>query len=164
MSVEWEFDHPQRFVAGTIGMPGEREFYLQARDDQRLVSVLLEKQQVALLAERVIALLDRMAPDVEANAADLGPLELPIEPAFRVESMSLGWDPDTEQIIVEASGTSREGDDGDLTIRVAPAGARAFANRAHAVVSAGRPPCPLCSQPLDPAGHLCPRANGFKRR
>lgn len=160
----WVFDHPQRFIAGTVGIPGEREFYLQARDDQHLVSVLLEKQQVQVLADRVIALLDQMVPDVEANAADLGPLELPLDVAFRVESLSLGWDPDEDLIIVEASGPTRDDEAAEVTVRIAPAAARAFAVRAQAVVSQGRPPCPLCAQPLDPAGHLCPRANGFKRR
>lgn len=164
MSSDWEFDRPQRFIAGTVGMPGEREFYLQVRDDRRLISVLLEKQQVALLAEKVIALLDREVPHIEANAADLGSLELPLEAVFRVESMSLGWDPDEDQVIVEAAGSTRDGDQVDLSVRLPAAGARAFAIRALAVVGQGRPPCPLCSQPLDPAGHLCPRANGFKRR
>ena len=211
------FDPPDRFVAGTIGQPGSRTFFLQARRAGQIVSVVLEKVQVAVLAERLGDLLDELAArgiaqPTEIVLADSSPLDEPINDAFRATTLTLGWDGDTEQILVEARAESDDDDDGgddeeddddediaeddpdviDLSevegIAGSPAGellaafegidedevegpdtlrvrlsievARAFVNRAVEVVAAGRLPCPLCGQPLDPQGHICPRRNG----
>ncbi len=181
----FDFRNPDRFVAGTVGMPGERTFYLQVRQGSDVTSVALEKTQVAVLADRVDQLLDEAAErggDIEIPAtasealADAGPLEVPLVEEFRVGAMALGWDEANGRVVVEAHAIAEEdeevpelGDDeadGPDTLRVwvtAPY-ARAFAERARSVVSAGRPPCPFCNQPLDPAGHICPRANGYRRR
>jgi len=180
------FDQPERFVAGTVGQPGERQFFLQARDGARVVSVALEKSQVQVLAERVDSLLDEVvrrtggeAP-VPATAPlgsdDLDPLDQPLTEEFRVGAMALGWNGDTEQIIIEAHEVveddeteipelEEDPDEGPTVLRVRLTGtaARAFVKRALAVVSAGRPPCPFCTQPLEPSGHICPRANGYRR-
>lgn len=183
------FDPPDRFVAGTVGEPGDRTFYLQARSGSRIVSVSLEKVQVAVLAERLGALLDELerrgithtatAP-AGSPAADTGPLDEPLNETFRARTLTLGWDGDDEVIVIEArEGVSDEeagdeaaeapapgGDDDDeegsdlVRIRIPVAAARSFVERAVRVVAAGRPPCPLCGQPLDPAGHICPRRNG----
>ncbi|MFT4288711.1 DUF3090 family protein [Nocardioides sp.] len=177
-SVVHEFDPPERFVAGAVGQPGARTFFLQARTGRRLVSVALEKQQVALLAERVDELLDEVmslaasvVPAVAPLALDdTAPLDQPIEEEFRAGTMTLSWDGDDERVVIEVYPIAE--DDGDeeaepvevLLIRIAPAAARAFANRALRVVEAGRPDCPFCGGPIDPDGHLCPRANGFRRR
>jgi uncharacterized repeat protein (TIGR03847 family) len=180
-----EFDPPDRFVAGTVGPPGQRTFFLQASAGRRLVSVSLEKQQVSLLADRLNDLLDDfaggaaaepVATDVEDNA----PLDTPIEDEFRVGSMSLAWDPGREIVILEchdgdqAVEVDEEGEpevlediDGPeptlLRVTIPPAAARAFARRCATLVAAGRPPCPFCGGPLDPTGHICPRANGYRR-
>jgi len=168
--TQFEFDRPQRFVAGTVGQPGEREFYLQAHNDIEVVSVAIEKEQVRVLAERVDALLNHVLeatngsapiPAMHLGSDDLGPLEVPIESAFVVQTLSITWDSAKECVTIEA--TSEE-EDGSLTVHLSGVQARAFAHRSVAVVSAGRKPCPLCSQPLDPRGHLCPRANGYRRR
>ena len=176
------FRQPERFVAGTVGEPGDRSFYLQAIEDARTVSVLLEKQQVTVLAERITALLQEVArrfgPDVPTNAADpdADPLAVPLEEEFRVGTMGLGWDADSRTIVVELLAVSEEeidesvvlddGDEGPDALRVflSPIQARAFAERAEKVVSAGRPPCPLCAEPLDASGHVCVRLNGYHRR
>jgi uncharacterized repeat protein (TIGR03847 family) len=178
----FRFDEPDRFIAGTIGQPGGRTFFLQARDGTRVVSVVLEKAQVAVLAERLGALLDELGrggldlPETGAVAQDTGPLDEPINEAFRAGTLTLTWDGDRERIIVEAREIVEEDpeddepvmvddddDDGPDLIRVVmrPARARGFADQATAVVLAGRPPCPLCGQPLDPQGHICPRKNGY---
>lgn len=174
----YEFERPQRFVAGTVGPPGQRTFFLQARDQSRLVTVSCEKEQLAVLADRIGALLDEYAEAVADETAamlfaDNDPLETPIEDEFRVNTISLGWDPQREAVLLEADHESEtaEGDDpGPVTgeedsIRVvlAPAQARAFAQRTKVLVSAGRPPCPFCGGPLDASGHICPRANGYRR-
>ena len=190
----FRFDPPERFVAGTVGEPGHRTFYLQARDAGRVVSVALEKEQVSVLAERLDALLDEVlrrtagAADVPAAGSvdvdDLEPLEQPVVEEFRVGVLRLGWEGEGERVLVEAfaageeseeeedleedrSTTDAEDGSGDrdvLTVRITGEVARAFVARARAVVAAGRPPCPLCAQPLDPEGHVCPRQNGYHRR
>ena len=209
------FDPPDRFVAGTIGVPGNRTFFIQARRAGQLVSVVLEKVQVAVLAERLGVLLDEletrgMSPPTGDAPEDPGPLEEPINDAFRATTLTLGWDGDAERILVEAraegeddedeldadeaegdeeedegetidlssieglagspagellaafEGVDEDDEDGPDTLRVrlSPAEARSFVNRALTVVAAGRLPCPLCGQPLDPQGHICPRRNG----
>ncbi len=187
-SVIHSFDPPERFVAGTVGPPGQRTFFLQARSGTRVTSVALEKQQVVVLAERIEELLDELLrstggqtsiPAVSPVALeDNGPLEQPIVEEFRAGTMTLSWDSEDERIVVEVfpytedavvdPGTPEEEldepePDEILLVRL-PAGlARAFTKRAQVVVSAGRAPCPFCGGPLDPSGHLCPRANGFRR-
>lgn len=187
-SVIHSFDPPERFVAGTVGPPGQRTFFLQARTGARVTSVALEKQQVSVLAERIEELLDELlttaAPETTIPAMppvsleDNAPLEQPIVEEFRAGTMTLSWDSADERVVVEVfpfdeeavtgPGAPEEEDEGPepeevLVVRL-PAGlARAFSKRAQAVVGAGREPCQFCGGPLDPEGHLCPRANGFRR-
>jgi uncharacterized repeat protein (TIGR03847 family) len=180
----FDYDPPDRFVAGTVGEPGSRTFFLQARSGTRVTSVALEKAQVSVLAERVDELLDEVlrvsggkapVPAVApVDAEDGDPLDTPIEEEFRVGAMSLAWDPDSGRVVVEcyAEGVSVEEDEDEeadelegsvLRVSISGAAARAFTKRALAVVAAGRPPCPFCNNPLDPSGHICPRANGHRR-
>ncbi|MGW3241305.1 DUF3090 domain-containing protein [Streptomyces sp. NPDC001070] len=187
------YDKPERFVAGTVGQPGQRTFFLQASAAGRTTSVALEKTQVEALAERIDELLDEVvrrtggAAPVPAVAPsellDNGPLEVPVEEEFRVGTMALAWDGAEERMILEAQALVEiEAEDEEdleaaeemllqdeengpplLRVRLTGAQARSFAKRALDVVSAGRPPCPLCSLPLDPEGHVCPRQNGYRR-
>jgi uncharacterized repeat protein (TIGR03847 family) len=181
------YDPPERFIAGTVGEPGARTFFLQARSGPRITSVVLEKEQVALLAERLGELLDEIvrrtggAVAVPAAAptdlADNEPLDQPILEEFRVGSLALAWDESHERIVIEAGAVTEDENAAEplsddptadapdaLRVRLTGGQARAFAARAEAVVSAGRPPCPLCGLPLDPDGHVCPRQNGYRRR
>ena len=182
MSVS-EFDPPDRFVAGTVGPPGQRTFFLQASEGRRLASVSLEKQQVSVLADRINDMLDSYAGGAGGDHAaaaveDNAPLDTPIEDEFRVNTLSLGWDEDRQVVVIECldrdpdevtieedEGASGLLPDEPRLIRVVlpPARARAFARRCQAVVSAGRPPCPFCGGPLEVDGHICPRANGYRR-
>lgn len=175
---EVRHESPDRVVVGTVGEPGQRTFYLQARSGDRLSSVVLEKTQVAALADRLEEMLDSVVrrtggrADVPAvtptKVDDLGPLDLPLEPEFRVGTLAMTWLAEESKVEVIATEVGAEdADEADLatlTVHMSGASARAFISRARAVVSAGRPPCPLCAQPLDPAGHICPRQNGFHRR
>ena len=180
------FDLPDRFATGTIGEPGNRAFFLQARDGRRVVSVGLEKAQVAVLAERLGALLVELdkrgiVKDVPAPIEpDEKPLDEPLNEAFRATTLTLGWDVDAEQVLIEARApgedeeteaeTEAEGivelDDDDedgpdlLRVRLTADAARTFVERAFRVIRSGRPPCPLCGNPLDATGHICPRKNG----
>lgn len=173
-----EFDWPDRAVVGTIGLPGARTFYLQVRSGTRVVSVALEKQQAALLAEKIDEILDQLIT-VEGNRFSVPtstPAELvdnddlgPIQELFRTGAMSLGWDPTTAQVVVEAYPiTDVAADDIDqvldeagavetemLVVRMPVGTARAFAKRTREIVGAGRPACPLCGYPIDADGHVC---------
>lgn len=175
------FAHPRRFVVGTVGQLGDRTFFLQVTDGGAPVSVVCEKEQASVLAEKVIELLDQVRrqgtevpDDADEELVDTEPLDQPIEPEFRVVSMGIGWDPTDESVIIEAHGESDSddvpdiGDDaGDgpdtLRIRLTPIDALAFSIRTARVVAAGRPQCPFCHLPIDPDGHICPRANGYRR-
>lgn len=185
----YAFEPPERFVAGTVGEPGDRVFYLQARGGGRVVSVALEKVQVSLLAEKLDELLGEahrrfglVLPESEAVTPDNEPLDTPVDEEFRVGTLGLQYDVDTATVVIEAiavgegDGAEDEeppADDEDieagtadldrLRVRLTPVATRDFIERAKRVLSAGRPPCPLCGQPLDPKGHLCPRHNGYHR-
>jgi uncharacterized repeat protein (TIGR03847 family) len=164
------FDGPDRFVAGCVGEPGDRAFYLQARKGGALVSVGLEKVQVAALAERLDDLLDAVeAPAVPSGAER--ELEEPIVELFRVGAMALAWDPESEAVVIEAQTPTEDGEYRELPddaaegpdllrVRIDASTARGFVRQAEALVAAGRPACPFCGQPLDPQGHFCPRSNG----
>ncbi|MBY6541236.1 DUF3090 domain-containing protein [Rhodococcus sp. BP-349] len=176
------FRTPDRFVAGTVGEPGDRSFYLQAVHDARVVSVALEKQQVQVLADRVGLLLDEVArrfgtevPPEEADPSDVDPLVMPVDAEFRVGTMGLGWDADAGAVVVELLAITEteidesvvldDTDEGPDAVRVflSPEQAREFAARSERVIAAGRPPCPLCGEPLAPGGHMCVRTNGYRR-
>jgi len=176
------FDSPERFVTGTIGEPGHRTFFLQAREGPRVVSVALEKVQVAVLADRLAALLAELqqrglAEVPDDDERDGGPLDEPLNEAFRAGTLTLAWDVKAERVVIEARPETEDeeeeeaeeatevADDDEtgpdlLRVRLEPIAARSFVERAVRVLSSGRPPCPLCGQPLDPQGHLCPRRNG----
>lgn len=187
------YDPPDRFVAGTVGLPGRRSFFLQATAAGRTTSVALEKAQVEALAERIDELLDEVVRRTGGNApvpavapaelADTAPLETPVEEEFRVGTMALAWDGEGQRMVVEAQALVELEADTDedlaaaeerllqdetngppmLRVRITGTMARSFAKRALEIVNAGRPPCPLCSLPLDPEGHVCPRQNGYRR-
>ncbi|MDJ0317625.1 DUF3090 domain-containing protein [Arthrobacter antibioticus] len=174
-----EFDWPDRVVVGTIGVPGTRTFYLQVRAGKQILSIALEKQQAALLAEKIEEILDQLIT-LEGNPFSVPtstPIELvdndqleAVDEQFRTGAMSLGWDPTTAQVVIEAHPiTTVDADDNDewlvedaanepemLLVRMPVGTARAFAMRTHEIVGAGRPTCPLCGYPMDADGHLCP--------
>lgn len=182
------FDWPDRFVVGTVGEPGERTFFMQARAGAELVSVVLEKQQSAALAERIEEVLDELMTQdgnpfsvpalTPPELVDNDPLDQPIEEEFRAGAMSLGWDPSTAQIVIEAfpiiqvgpeeleqldAAESIEIEPEEMMLVRIPVGtARAFAKRTREVVGAGRPLCPLCGVPMDAEGHVCELPDGFR--
>lgn len=182
--VTHRFSFPDRFVAGTIGTPGQRTFYLQARSASRLTSVVCEKQQVAVLADHLERILDELeklgTPGIPAavdRAQDLGPLDQPLEEDFRVGTMTLAWDTSQDCVAIElfsvvdmdeddpADPVEQTVDNADASmhVRLTPQAAREFIARARALIHSGRPECPFCEQPINPEGHLCPRANGYHK-
>jgi uncharacterized repeat protein (TIGR03847 family) len=169
----FEVDSPDHFTAGAVGPPGQRVFYLQSRDGNRLITLKVEKEHVRALAEYVGGLLARVkgAPGAARGGAEL--IE-PLEVAWDVGSLAVGYDESHDRVVVEASeliepeeteeeGGSAPGPEPDPAMarfRISRAQAAAFVERANELMKGGRPTCPVCSRPMDPEGHVCPRANG----
>ena len=175
------FDPVERFVVGTVGPPGERTFFIQARTGSRLVSVSLEKAQVAAIADRVLQILREIRLSepltvIERVGYDDQPLESPIDEEFRVGVIGLAYVSDRRLIEIDLQAIT-DSDNADdellevdtssdqdiLRILMTLGYAESFAKRANTVVAAGRAPCPFCGGPIDPNGHLCPRSNGYRR-
>jgi uncharacterized repeat protein (TIGR03847 family) len=207
----YTFDPPDRFIAGAVGQPGQRTFFLQASKAGQVVSVALEKAQVAVLAERLATLLLALRQGGveigEERMAGTPSLTEPVIEEFRVGTLTLAWDADRERVVIEARELGLEEDDeeddevdadevepaetspevdaadalraaiarlGDddvalrdtnldlVRVQLEPNAALQFASGAIAVVQAGRPPCPMCGEPLEPTGHFCTRRNGYQ--
>ena len=169
--MKYEFTTPERFVAGTVGEPGERAFYLQIRSNARLFSVAVEKAQVQAISARLEVMVAEIRKSnplmiIEKLPIDDAPLESPIDAEFQIGAMSLAWDEESKLICVELFELEDDEEDAEgevVEINLTVAMAAAFAARSKAVVNAGRLPCPFCGIPIDPRGHLCPRANGYRR-
>lgn len=164
-----EFNRPDRCIVGTVGQPGNRLFLIQVAQGGQLAAVAVEKQQAQMLGVRIAEVLEQLAelghhvPDV-GPPADMGPLDAPLEVAFRAAAIGLAWDHERHRLLIELiSGPDEETDDNALLqVLLTPAMAREFSSRAEIVVASGRPPCPACGQPLDGSSHICPRANGYR--
>jgi len=175
-----DLDPVTRLTADAVGAPGQRTFYLQAASGPEQVTLLLEKEQVRRLAESLQAWLPRLAADrpedpEEARAAEAGELGLaePLEPDFRVGQLQLSYDPERDRVVVVATELLADEDgEGDepveppdpLEVRlfVTRPQLRVLARHGAQVVARGRPLCPLCGNPLDPSGHVCPAQNGHR--
>lgn len=161
-----EFRHPDRCVVGTIGEPGNRTFLIQVAQGSRLAAVAVEKQQAQLLGRRISEILDQLMALGEPvppafEPRDMGPLDAPVEIDFRAGAIGLAWDANRTAAQIELYPS----DEADALVQIwlTPAKAREFAGRAEQIVASGRPACPVCAQPLDARGHICPRGNGYRR-
>ena len=169
--MSYEFKNVDRFICGPVGEPGEREFYLQVRADSVLVSAALEKAQASTLAERLAILCKQVSKEdvtlvVDRIERDDAPLESPVDKDFVIGAISIAWDDDVKKVSLELFSIKEvevEDEVADITLDLTLGQAKAFITRTTAVVNAGRIPCPFCAIPIDPRGHLCPRANGYRR-
>ena len=167
MSESFEFEKPDFFTAGAVGKPGERVFFLQAREAGRLITLKCEKEQVRALGGYLSSLITKLgAPKGKVPAEmDLLPFA---EPAWIVASMGVGYDEEHERIIVDAHELFEEEEEGQpageepasARVRITREQAQAFATRTKELMKGSRPTCPVCSSPMDPTGHICPRSNG----
>ncbi|HWN12340.1 MAG TPA: DUF3090 family protein [Candidatus Dormibacteraeota bacterium] len=170
----FDLDAPDHFTAGAIGPPGQRVFYLQSREGGRVITLKVEKEHVRALAEYLGGLLARVkgAPAQVQGGAEL--LE-PVQPVWDVGSIAIGYDEPRDRVVVEASELLEEAEEGArgeeareesgpqpaiARFRITRAQAAAFVDRANELMKGGRPSCPICSRPMDPEGHVCPRSNG----
>jgi uncharacterized repeat protein (TIGR03847 family) len=169
MSERFEFEEVQAFAAGTLGQPGQRTFFLQTRGNGLVVTLKCEKQQVEGLAHYLDRLLDDLPdPDDVVHPSQLE-LADPILPSWILGSIGVAYDGDRDRVVLMFEEVVREDDEGNLfpseddkgilRLRLTRGQARSFCDLSSAVVSAGRPPCRFCGQPLDPQGHPCPRMN-----
>jgi uncharacterized repeat protein (TIGR03847 family) len=167
-----ELDDVDGLGAGAVGEPGQRAFYIQARTEHTQLTVLVEKEQVDLLATEAVAFLDKIADTYPELPFDLptthSALHEPTVPLFRARLIGLGFDPERELVLLELRERSEDAEDDEADeaeegyvarIYATRAQVRAMAARGAEAVAGGRPPCPLCEQPMDPSGHRCPRWN-----
>ena len=189
MSEPFELEAPDHFTAGAVGPPGQRIFYLQAREDRTLVTLRCEKEHVRALADYLAGLLERMSITAEPEGGDAGLLE-PLLPAWDVGAIGVGYDDTGRRIVIEIHEAVEDEDDDDeedgeeaaaeeepraeeppraepsapegavARVRITHGQAAAFVERARTLMQGGRPICPMCQGPIDPGGHACPRANG----
>jgi uncharacterized repeat protein (TIGR03847 family) len=166
-----ELDPVGRITAAAVGRPGERTFYLQARKDDVLVSLVLEKQQVALLTMHIDELLERVgAPDAGEDTPDPDALDLeePIDPAFRVGQIGLGYDENRALVLMQCDEFVPEDESeppaepGQVRLWATRGQMNALARRGEQEVAGGRPICPMCGEAIDHEGHFCPRSNGHR--
>jgi len=184
--IIYRHENVTRCIVGTVGLPGERQFFLQVISDQERTCIAIEKSQAAALSERLRVMMRELRRNQLASLDELNivserddtALEFPITEDFRAGVIGISWEQETQRILVEAQAIGDESltelldDDEALLIEDAPDllsfklrihQARAFCDRTDAVVAAGRQPCPFCGLPIDPFAHLCPRANGYRR-
>ena len=179
-------DPVDRFTTGTVGQPGERTFFLQIISQNGFTSVVVEKNQIQALSERLKSLLREVRASGSASMdelsvghlKDMTPLEYPITEDFRVGIIGISWDEDSQRVGIQVQAIGNEDivdlldDEEAIEIEDAPDlvtaslrihQVRTFIDRAERVVSAGRSVCPFCGLPINVDGHLCPRANGYRR-
>jgi uncharacterized repeat protein (TIGR03847 family) len=172
-----ELDPVTRLTADAVGEPGQRTFYLQAASGADQVTLLVEKEQVRRLAENLQTWLPELAASrpedpAEAAAAEAGELALsePLEPDFRVGQLTLSYDPERDRVLVVATELRADEEEDPLEapeplevrLYVTRPQLRVLARHGAQVVARGRPLCPLCGNPLDPTGHICPAQNGHR--
>lgn len=175
-----ELDNVERITAGAIGEPGSRTFFIQARQGETSVTVLVEKEQVQLLAASVLEVLSRL--DVETGTG--GPseeemaLEEPCEPIWRAGRLSIGYEEGSDRLLLEMEQLLPDSDEDEdeegegYAVEVEPERVRIWATREQMlslsrhgalVCQKGRPTCELCGNPMDPEGHACPATNGHRK-
>jgi uncharacterized repeat protein (TIGR03847 family) len=182
----YKHENVSRAVIGTVGVPGERQFFLQISSPIGTTCVAIEKSQAMALSERIRIMIRELRRNQLASLDELNivperdeaPLEFPITEDFRAGVIGISWEQESQRILVETQAVGDEtltellSEDEAILIEDAPDlltfslrihQARSFCDRTDAVVAAGRQPCPFCGLPIDPAGHLCPRANGYRR-
>jgi uncharacterized repeat protein (TIGR03847 family) len=173
MSTSFELPAVQRLTVGTVGPTGKRTFYLQARQDDQLVTLKLEKQQVGALAQLLAEMLDDLPAVGALPADDELQLEEPVLAEWPVGTLRIDYDRDSDQVVLVAEEVLEVDEEGEESEPTATTGGiarfaatreqvAALAKRGAELVEAGRPPCPLCGYPLDPGGHSCPRTNGHR--
>jgi len=168
MSQSYDYEKPDLFTTGAVGEPGQRTFYIQARERGQLLTFKCEKEQVRALGEYLGGIVTKLGAPKGGLPREMDLIE-PLEPiTWIVANIGVGYDEDRDRIIVdlvelfeEEEEAQRQGEEpASARIRISREQAQAFAGRATELMKGGRPLCPVCSGPMDPGGHICPRSNG----
>ena len=171
MGEQHDWDDVDAFTVGTVGRPGARTFFVQARKGGEQVTVKCEKQQAAALAEYLRRVLSDLPTDQQQPTAATLRLEAPFDTAFVLGPVGLGYDRSNDRVLVQLEEFVPVDDEGEpldlddaedrsrLRVFLTRGQAAAFCAQADDIVSAGRPPCMWCSLPMNPEGHACPRMN-----
>ena len=170
---EIDVDPVDHITADAIGKPGQRVFYIQAWQDQRTVTVLIEKFQLQSLSvgvEQFLAEVSRQAPELEDVSGDYiedqMPINPPVDPLFRVGEVGLGFDKDRDRVVLQTRELLTEDEEPESAAVVrfwcTREQIRKMARWGAEVVTRGRPICPQCGAPMEPEGHFCPKKNGHK--
>lgn len=172
MPQDLQLDSVDFVTIGTVGPPGQRTFHLQARMDEVLVTLTIEKFQASAIADSIDQIIEQIAsefdvetPEADTSAWDLALLE-PIQPRFRVGQIGMGYDADKDQIFLVAGELlPEEALEEPRTVRIGATRIQmtTLAEHTRHVVEQGRPICGNCGQPIDPDGHFCPRSNGHRK-
>jgi uncharacterized repeat protein (TIGR03847 family) len=161
VSEGYDLSAPDRITVGTVGPVGERLFLLQCRQGPVVLTLKIEKQQVATVADYLARIVrGEQRPGHLPEDLDL---EEPFEPAWAVGTIGVSFDEADDRVILVIEELLPEEETGAIArLSISREQAAAFAIRATSLVESGRPPCPLCGSPLDPSGHECPRTNGHR--
>lgn len=164
MSSSFDIPEVDHLTAGAVGSPGKRVFYLQARHGAQVVSLRLEKTQVAALVAYLAGMLADMPPPAEIASTGMELIE-PVVAEWVVGSLGVTYDEEADRVVIMAEELVEEGEEA-ARARIIATREQVAALSVHGAeaVAAGRPPCPLCGQPLDAEGHTCPRLNGHRPR
>lgn len=153
------FENCDSFIVGTIGNPGEREFYFQAKANGEVLSFACEKAQAQALADRFVLLLkDLKSRGIDTNRFELPNLIVPLISEIEIEEISISWNLELKKISLVLADAENE-----YELFFSPNIAASFIELMKEVSAAGRALCPFCSLPINLDGHLCPRANGYRR-
>ena len=155
------FESAENFLVGTIGEPGEREFYLQFFNESAALAFAIEKQQVAALVERMnLILKDLKSRGILFKTTELPSLELPLISEFEISEIAISWNLDLKRVLIDLADEDRAN---QVEIFITADNVASFIKLALTVIASGRAVCPFCALPINRDGHLCPRANGYRR-
>lgn len=171
--IEMDLNPTSHITTDAIGKPGERVFYLQGRKQDEIITLIVEKVQVQSLAvgvEQFLSELGQKYPDLPEASPEYGEEEMhiipPVDPLFRVGELGLGYDEEQDMVVLVAREILTEGqeaeDAGVVRFWCSRSQVRALGHWGLEISNRGRPICPQCGEPMDPAGHFCPKKNGHK--
>jgi len=160
----YELDPVEQIAVAAVGEPGQRRFFLLATGSGRTVTLACEKTQIQALLVRLHQMMEAQGierPELDTAAA---PTE-PGEADWQIAEIGLGYHEARAMFVLVASQAEVEGSEQELaSVRfwLSREQVGAFSAQAASVLTAGRPLCPRCGLPMDPAGHPCPVMNGAR--